>query len=190
MRSSLGTGDEQIIATILLHEGSTYTNDPDDAGGPTKFGITLAELTAWRGHPCTADDVRDLTRDEAATIYRARYLRPFDMVPNPLRINVVDFGVNAGVRRATITLQEMVGATVDGWIGAETVRLAQARYTTDWNDLYVGFRLAFYEGLILAKPTQIKFRNGWRSRAFSFLSTKPKALRRGARVFPMAKAYL
>src|SRR4051794_40927275 len=185
MRSSLGTGDEQVIATILLHEGSTYTNDPADAGGPTKFGITLAELTAWRGHLCTADDVRNLSRDEAAAIYRARYIRPFDTLTDPLRINVIDFGVNAGVRRATFALQEMVGATVDGWIGAQTLKAITTR--TDWNDLYVGFRLAFYEGLILAKPTQIKFRNGWRFRAFSFLSTQPKTLRRGARVFPMAK---
>jgi lysozyme family protein len=190
MRSSLGTGDEQIIATILLHEGSTYTNDPTDAGGPTKYGITLAELSAWRGHSCTADDVRDLSRDEAAAIYRARYLRPFDMVIDPLRTNVIDFGVNAGVRRATFTLQAMVGATVDGWIGAETVRLTKVRSATAWNDLYVGFRLAFYEHLIEIKPTQVKFRGGWRNRAFSFLSTQPAALRRAARVLPMAKAYL
>lgn len=163
--------DAQIIAGILVHEGSAYTNDPADAGGPTRFGITLVNLSSWRGRPCTAADVQRLTPAEAEAIYRAQYLRPFDRLGDPLRVNVIDMGVNAGVGRATRLLQQMVGATVDGWIGPETI--TRITRTVDWTDLYVGFRLAFYEDLIVRKPTNLKWRPGWRRRALSFLQPFP-----------------
>ena len=163
----LWRSDDAIIATILAHEGSVYTNDKADSGGPTRYGITLANLTSWRGQPCTADDVRQLTKAEAEAIYRGQYIRPFDTLPEPLRINVIDMGVNAGVGRATKLLQQMVGTDVDGWIGTETLKAITSG--VDWNALYCGFRLAFYEDLILARPKDRKFRNGWRRRALSFL---------------------
>lgn len=178
--------DDQIIAAILGHEGTAYTNDPNDAGGPTKFGITLANLSAWRGHPCTAADVKALELPEADAIYRVQYLRPFDALTGVLRGNVIDMGVNAGVRRATMLLQEMVGADVDGWIGAQTVGLLLPGIT--WNPIYIGFRLAFYEDLILATPKNRKWRPGWRRRALSFLEPAaiPKATPSASRL--MARA--
>jgi lysozyme family protein len=167
--------DDQIIAAILLHEGSAYTNDPADAGGPTKWGITLAELQEWhRGRTITAADVAALTREEAEAIYQMKYLRPFDSLPDPLRVNVIDMGVNAGIQRATLLLQELVGATVDGWVGPETARLTVAFASV--NTSYVAVRLLFYEDLIVRKPTNRKWRRGWRARALSFLTPIPRAL--------------
>lgn len=182
--------DQQIIDTILAHEGSAYTNDPKDAGGPTRWGITLVNLSNWRGYLCTANDVKNLTREEASAIYRGQYIRPFDKIPDPLRINVVDMGVNAGLFRATVLLQQMVGTTVDSWIGEQTIKAIAVRPAAEWNTLYVGFRLAFYEDLIVSKPTNMKWRDGWRNRAFTFLAAQPTAARaitRGSS-FTMAKA--
>ena len=183
--------DDTIIALILSHEGSAFTNDPHDAGGPTKYGITQANLASWRGHAVTIDDVRNLTRDEAAAIYRAQYIRPFDMLRGQLRVNVIDMGVNAGVRRATVLLQQMAGATVDAWIGRET--LAALAVLADMaNPLYVGMRIAFYEDLIQSKPKNIKWRRGWRSRALSFLEpqkTDAVQIRASRSPLRMAKAY-
>jgi len=169
--------DTEIVERILLFEGSKYTDDPDDAGGPTRWGITQAVLAEWRGTITTPQDVQLLTREEAAAIYAHRYIRPFDGLPDPLRLNVVDMGVNAGVPRATILLQQTVGATVDGKLGPETKRLAAV---TSWSPLFTGVRIAFYEDLIRAKPSQMKYRRGWRRRALSFvmpqvLSQVPRA---------------
>lgn len=158
--------DRKIVDAILLHEGEVYTNDPLDAGGPTKFGITLDTLSRHRGHAVSADDVRALSRDEAAEIYEQRYIRPFDGLPIGLRENVIDMGVNAGLSRATKLLQQLVGADVDGALGPQTIRLAM---NGDWNTGYCYMRLAFYEHLIENKPSQKRFRNGWRKRALSFL---------------------
>lgn len=157
--------DIQIIEGILKREGVDFTDDPVDAGGPTKFGITLKTFAAFRGGQVTQRDVEQLTRDEAAEIYAARYLRPFDGLPEPLRENVIDMGVNAGVDRATRLLQQLIGAEVDGVMGPRTrVQAAQAH----WNEGYCYMRLAFYESLIERKPSQMRFRNGWRTRALSF----------------------
>ena len=37
----------EMIERVLIREGrDTYTNDPSDAGGPTKWGITQGALAA------------------------------------------------------------------------------------------------------------------------------------------------
>jgi lysozyme family protein len=170
--------DDQIIAAILAHEGSAYTNDPADAGGPTKWGITLADLQDWhRDKTITAADVQSLTVTDAQAIYRMKYLHPFDqLIGQLIRANVIDMGVNAGVQRATKMLQELVGCTVDGWIGGETIKALTPFDPDELNTMYVGFRLQYYEDLIIRKPTQIKWRNGWRNRALSYLTPISKKI--------------
>ena len=165
------TPEAVVDAIILPHEGGTYTDDPLDAGGPTKWGITIPVLSAYRHRTCTAEDIKALTKDEATDLYIARYVRPFAGLSDPLRVNVIDMAVNAGNERATRLLQQTVGAAVDGMIGPETIGLSDKR---DWNVLYTGVRLAFYEGLIERSPSQVKWRNGWRRRALSFLDASPR----------------
>jgi lysozyme family protein len=139
-------------------------------------------LALWRGRPVTAADIKALTRDEAANIYRAQFVRPFDGLPEPVRVNIIDMGVNAGVRRAAMLAQQMIGAGVDGDIGPDSRRLFAARTGDEWNDLFVGFRLAFYERLIEANKSQIRFRKGWRARALSFYKGRAlQSTRRTAR---------
>ncbi len=53
-----------IIDWVLSWEGG-YSNDPDDPGGETKFGI------AKRYHPNV--DIANLTREDAIEIYRKEY---------------------------------------------------------------------------------------------------------------------
>ena len=64
---------EDIIDGIIKREGG-YVNNPADRGGPTKFGITLKTLKAWRGSPVTAWGVEGLGEDEAREIYESEYL--------------------------------------------------------------------------------------------------------------------
>ena len=47
---------QTLIAELIQREGG-YVDDPDDRGGPTKYGITLATLQAWRHTPVSAADV-------------------------------------------------------------------------------------------------------------------------------------
>lgn len=159
------TTDTALQDMILAHEGGIYTDHPSDHGGPTKWGITIPVLTLFRGRPCSEEDIEDLSRDDAAAIYTKYFIRPFDGLPDPLRANTIDMGVNAGVSRSTLLLQELLGVDTDGRIGVLTREAAALR---DWSPLYVGFRLSFYEGLVHTDRSQGIFRKGWRNRALSF----------------------
>ena len=39
-----------LIDTIVANEGG-YVDNAGDAGGPTRYGITIATLSAFRGRP-------------------------------------------------------------------------------------------------------------------------------------------
>lgn len=158
--------DQSIIDMILRHEGGRYTNDPLDRGGPTRYGITMPVLALYYGRPVSVSEIQNLSMATASAVYRALFVAPFARLPDPLRLNVIDMGVNAGQRRAVLLLQQTIGADVDGALGPQTLRLTTSR--VDWSLLYTGVRLAFYEGLVVANPSQVRFRNGWRNRALSF----------------------
>lgn len=91
---------KNIIDGVIQSEGG-YVNHPSDRGGPTKYGITLATLAAWRGKKVTAEDVKQLTREEAFNIYYKRYVTGpgFDkIVAIDVRVGaeLVDSGVLSG----------------------------------------------------------------------------------------------
>lgn len=58
---------------VLQNEGTEYVDIVGDRGGPTRYGITLATLTAYRQRPVTPEEVRDLDLETVHTIYRRRY---------------------------------------------------------------------------------------------------------------------
>ena len=131
-----------IITGILEREGSTYTNDPKDSGGPTKYGITQAVLSSWRGVQVTPEAVKALTEAEAQSIYYKRYVLdpgfgPIVELSIAVAEEVIDTGVNMGVARAAEFLQRCLNAfnrggsdypdvKVDGNCGVSTVAALQA----------------------------------------------------------------
>ena len=163
---------EDIIDQILSEEGSEYTDDPADGGGPTKYGITRADLATWRGRPVTPADVRDLTEEEARSIYLERYIEApgFDKIADPgLRNLVVDIGVNQGVPTAIRFLQAAIGVTVDGLFGPKTLAAVNTQPPQPrlLHPCYLKVAVASlraYGRLISGRPTQAKFAEGWINR--------------------------
>ena len=116
------------IEYVLAHEAG-YVNDPQDRGGPTNMGITLATLSAWRGVRVTAADVQALSRGEATAIYRSEFWDRIlaDLLPAGLDYALFDFAVNSGAGRAVKYLQALLkarklyGGELDGVAGAKTL---------------------------------------------------------------------
>lgn len=172
---------ETAIATalemILKAEGG-YVNDPADPGGATNMGVTLKTYQSI--HPdATVDDLKAMTVDEAKSIYREHYITipHIDQLPPDIIPNVADMAVNAGVARAGKTLQtalDHVGQDVvaDGQIGSGTIAAAAAAVEASGagavNNAIADVRVAFYKGLVAAKPALGKFLHGWLLRADSF----------------------
>ncbi len=92
------------------------------------MGITHLTLASWRGRPVTKDDVRVLSRAEAAEIYRARYWNAIagDDLPAGLDLATFDYAVNSGPSRAVQTIQGLVAADVDGRIGPKSLAAIRA----------------------------------------------------------------
>lgn len=105
------------IDFVLSYEGGLVDN-PADPGGLTNFGISS------RSYPSV--DIRNLTRDGAAEIYKRDYWDAVhgDELPGPLAIAVFDSAVNQGAGTARRLLQISLGVDADGIIGPRTVKAA------------------------------------------------------------------
>lgn len=152
---------DRCVGVTLTQEGG-FCDTPNDPGGATNFGITLATLQQTRGTAVTADDVRTMGRDEAVEIYRAHYWLPArcgDM-PAGVDLMVFDFGVNAGPHTAVKLVQRLVGVKDDGSVGPATLgALARADRKTLIN-AFARARLDYYRAL----PTWPSFGTGWARR--------------------------
>ena len=109
---------DKCLETILHHEGG-YVNHPKDPGGETNLGVTKR---VYQEHGGTKD-MKDLLVEDVAPIYKKGYWDKMkgDDLPGGLDLCVFDFGVNAGPGRAAKFLQQMIGTTVDGGIGPNTL---------------------------------------------------------------------
>lgn len=161
----------EIISGIIKREGG-YVDNAADRGGPTKFGITLKTLKAFRGHAVTGYEVKALKEEEARAIYHDEYLvKPkLDKINSSrLRAFAVDSAVQHGPGRAVRWLQEIVGAPADGILGP--VSLA-AINRLDPDTLYrklVAERCRFYGKIITKDPSQAVFAAGWANRIAEFI---------------------
>ena len=108
---------------MLVYEGG-YVDHPNDPGGATNMGVTIGRLSEVRGRKVSKAEVKALTLAEAQEIYDRYYWRPVrgDDLPYGVDLTVFDYGVNSGPSRAAKELQRVVGATVDGRIGGETLK--------------------------------------------------------------------
>ncbi len=183
---------ETIADEIIAREGG-FVDDPDDPGGPTKFGVTLATLRRL-GRDLTGDgridraDVQALDRATARDIFlREYYLRPrIGALPEALRASVFDMYVNSGAQAVRI-LQRLLRRmghmiAVDGIIGPQTIRAArraQEEAPDHLADAYGIARRNYYYALADRRPGLRKFarrrdggKGGWIRRAEEFISPR------------------
>lgn len=165
---------DRIIRGVLKREGwPTYTDHPQDRGGPTKGGITLATLESWRRGRCNVDQLKKLTESEALAILRRRYVETNGVhrIPDQdLLEQMVDNCVLSGPFLAVKDLQRAVSVDMDGIIGPRTLA---AVIGCGYRE--TGSRLAVERTLRLARhvaqnPDQLVFLVGWLNRSLRFIS--------------------
>lgn len=149
------------LAALLKHEGG-FVNHPDDPGGMTNLGVTKAVWEAWVRHPVDEKAMRALTPVDVAPLYKMKYWDKIkgDDLPTGLDYIVFDAAVNSGPGRAIKWLQECLGVTVDGVIGANTMIAVHSKSVDDLTAAYQAKRLAFLKDL----PTWNTFGKGWERR--------------------------
>jgi len=152
---------DKCLETILHHEGG-YVNHPKDPGGETNLGVTKR---VYQEHGGTKD-MKNLLVEDVAPIYKKGYWDKIkgDDLPGGLDLCVFDFGVNAGPGRAAKFLQSMIGTTVDGGIGPNTLAKVE-EYVRENGEhetvkKYQEMRQKYYEQL----STFATFGKGWTRR--------------------------
>ena len=156
---------QQALKFTLAWEGG-LVNDPDDFGGLTNLGVTQMTLDEYRRRFGNApSSVKQLTKEQAITIYQRLYWQPAgcNFMPKLLAIAHFDWAVNHGVNGAVRDLQQCLGKIdVDGIFGVNTkTRLAEILKTQGESNLlkaYLSKRRHFYSN------GQLKFRQGWLNR--------------------------
>jgi lysozyme family protein len=106
----------ECLRRLLLHEGG-YSNNPSDPGGPTNFGITLADYRKYIKPNAGALDVRAMKVDEAKAIYKSKYWDALqgDRLPSGVDDSIFDYGVNSGIARAGKVLRRVLKLPDDDW---------------------------------------------------------------------------
>lgn len=173
---------DELLTEVLEIEGwPKYTNDPADHGGPTKGGITLAVLSAWRKKKCTAKDVQELQEPEARAIFAARYVYDwkFDLITDAwVQWFVVDTGVLQGQEKAAKMLQGVLHVPADGKIGPVTLAsLSMAvRQPARLRKALIRERMHLLLDAMVAdvaielrQTTNLKWRHGWWNRTCDFI---------------------
>jgi len=151
----------QAIEKTLVNEGG-YVDDPSDAGGETKFGISK------KSYPTV--DIKNLTVDGAKAIYKKDYwdkLKADDIASQKVAFELFDTAVNMGVRTASKLMQGCSGAFVDGIIGSQSI---ESINNIDEELLLLRFRLAKisrYAYLAKKRPANRKYLLGWINRALN-----------------------
>lgn len=166
------TAQERALRSVFRTEGG-WVFDPRDSGGETNMGITWATLrqAISRGIVPPATTIRDLTKPQAAAIYRALFWDDTrcGLLPGAVGLVVFDHAVHSGSGAAVRLLQEVVGAPIDGVIGPRTVTAVAGPFATDPEQLLTDLIDARFEAqqeLIARRPKDARFRRGWRRRLF------------------------
>jgi lysozyme family protein len=121
---------DHVIDDVFAREGDRYADEqsvpPIDQ--PTgRGGITLETLAAFRGAPCTVEDLKALTHAEARDVVRWLLRRllmearlseiPFE----PLRLQMLDLAYNSGPALAYRWLQRVLRVPRTGQLDGATL---------------------------------------------------------------------
>lgn len=159
-------GDPSIsIGKVLDNEGGGFVEE-DGGRGPSRWGITLKTANEC-GLNWTAEDIRNLTRGQAAGFY----FRHFWLVSNigliqdqELDDKLLDLAVNLGIEPAVKLLQRAVGVPPDGILWLHTAGVVNA---IDPKIVLAKLRVeatAYYEAIVAANPAQAKYLPEWLGR--------------------------
>lgn len=169
------------VSSTLLHEGF-FSDDKDDPGGPTKYGVSLRFLRTkglygdFDGDgDVDRDDIWAMTEDEAVEVYYEFWWRQegYDKIPGPVGAKVFDIAINTGPKASNRSLQRAVRAVsgvhlVDDGILGRKSKAAVKKLDSDI--LLPAFRseaAGHYRVLRQRNEVFRKYIEGWLNRAYA-----------------------
>ena len=165
--TGIGLTNEQLFEKAKL---KGFANDPDDLGGATMCGVTLATFTEYcrrKGYPQpTIVRLKAITYKEWLEILKTMFWDKWkaDQINNEsIALILVDWVWGSGKYGITIP-QKAIGVTADGIVGPKTIAAVNAKDPKQLFDLIRKERLAYIERICRSRPTNLKYKRGWLNR--------------------------
>lgn len=157
---------EKFLDYIFEVEGG-FTDDENDRGGATNFGITEEEAREF-GY---AGDMRNLTKDFAKNIYLKKYYlgnKLDKVINNKVALSIFEWAVNSGrrgIKKAQIVANKFgANLIVDGIVGNKTLEAINNINPEAFLKEYHEMQRTFYKNLAAKDITQEDFLKGWLNR--------------------------
>lgn len=159
-----GLTNEQLFERA---RATGFANDPDDAGGATMVGVTLATYAAYcrrKGYPRpTVERLRGITFaqwfDILKTMYWDRW-KADEIRSQPVAEILVDWVWASGKYGITIP-QQVLGVKPDGIVGIKTLAAVNAQAPAAFFDRLKVERQAYIDRICAVRPANNKFKKGW-----------------------------
>ena len=156
-----------IFEYILQVEGG-YSNDKNDKGGKTKYGIIEVEARKY-GYK---GDMKDLTKDIAEDIYKNKYYlsNNLDKIKDKrVALSIADWTINSGnwgTKKAQQTVNILKGEilVVDGVLGEKSIEAINSIRPEMFLNQYHVLQRRFYQAIVDHNASQKVFLKGWLNR--------------------------
>lgn len=165
---------EKLVPFILKWEGG-FVNDPDDLGGATNRGVTLATYAQYckkKGYPVpTVERLKNLSEREWTEILKTMYWDRWkaDQIESQSVANILVDWVWASGNYGIKIPQKLIGVTVDGIVGPKTIDAVNSRNPRELFDLIKIARFDYIEDICRKRPSNNKFKRGWINRINDFV---------------------
>ena len=157
--------DYRILKPFILKWEGGFVNDPNDSGGATNKGVTLATYRKFKGASASVDDLKAITDEDWDAIFKTMYWdkAKADNINSQSVANLlVDWYWMSGTK-AIKYVQRLIGTTEDGIVGKQTLAKLNAKGDGLILDIY-NYRKDFYHRIVANRPTQKRFLRGWLNR--------------------------
>lgn len=157
--------DYKILKPFILKWEGGFVNDPNDSGGATNKGVTIATFRRYKGESATVNDLKAITDEEWTAIFKQMYWDKFkaDEIASQTVANLcVDWLWMSGTK-AIKYAQRLVGADEDGIVGKQTLARLNAKGDGLVLPIY-NYRKDFYHRIVASRPSQKRFLRGWINR--------------------------
>ncbi len=177
-RVSCMTAFQEALVYLFQNEGVKYVDDPQDAGGPTKWGVTQKAYSEYLGRQIGKEEIAGLTFEAISPFYFKKYWTPLrcdDIKNKPIAIAVFDCGVLFGIQTAAIFTQQALykcGAMLktDGVIGQQTLSVLNMVGLEEFLENLHECVMHRIDIIVEHHPQNEKFKQGWRNRANRLLT--------------------
>lgn len=155
-------------ALMIQEGGSTFTDDIQDPGGATKFGITLKTLRLYKNQlDLPINELFNMTEDQAKEICYNLYYKPLDLdCSRSLVLSTVllDQAFNRGVGRVAQEIEQRLSPAL-------STRSEYIAYCSQHDEMRRKFCFDFilnaqqsYFSMVKQNPNLVKFLHGWINR--------------------------